>query len=286
MTPFKSMTAGHTEEYSNFRFYSEMLLADVLPRELEDVLLTWHNERGGRLGGASRFANRLDDMPTAGWGYGALTNNRTEDFLTLLYGHMANYQSRGSFHSTEQLAFRGEGWYRDFAHWPNPPPNSSGQALLKDAASVGVGYYGNENDVSFCIVSEILMARLTRWQLVFEDFYRPSAGQGAIWLARAAPKRWFAKGSSFEVESAPTRYGRLSFNVSTSAAGSVTYSVQVPASAPRGLSFVLRWPYPIQQVRCDACSVLRVEPSGAARVASTDGSVFKATADMGSLVLV
>jgi len=130
------------------------------------------------------------------------------------------------------------------------------------------------------------MARLTRWQLVFEDFYRPSADQGAIWLARAAPKRWFTKGSSFEVERAPTRYGRLSFNVSTSATGLVAYSVQVPASTPGELHFVLRWPYPIQQVHCDVCSVLDVDSSGAARVASTGGSVFKATADAGSLLSV
>ena len=34
-----------------------------------------------------------DDMPTAGWGYGALTNNRTIDFSALLYGHMVSVQS-------------------------------------------------------------------------------------------------------------------------------------------------------------------------------------------------
>ena len=36
-------------------------------------------------------------------------NNATQDFLELLYGHMATYQSRGSFHSTEQLSFLGSG---------------------------------------------------------------------------------------------------------------------------------------------------------------------------------
>lgn len=46
------------------------------------------------MAGASRFAQWLDDMPTVGWGYGALTGNRTKDFLALLYGHMATYQVR------------------------------------------------------------------------------------------------------------------------------------------------------------------------------------------------
>merc|ERR1711957_828302 len=43
-TPFERMTYGSWKsnrypEYSNFRFYPESLLADVMPRELEQVLL-------------------------------------------------------------------------------------------------------------------------------------------------------------------------------------------------------------------------------------------------------
>lgn len=85
-TPYPYMTNSRESSYSNFRFYSETLLADVLPREVENVFLQLHNNFGGRVGGASRFESWLDDMPTAGWGYGALTNNRTLDFLALLYG--------------------------------------------------------------------------------------------------------------------------------------------------------------------------------------------------------
>ena len=66
--------------------------------------------------GASRFERWLDDMPTAGWGYGALTSNRTNDFLALFYGQAATYHSRGTFHTTEQLSYKGEGHYRDFLH--------------------------------------------------------------------------------------------------------------------------------------------------------------------------
>ena len=94
----------------------------------------------------------LDDFPSAGWAYGALTNNRTGDFLALLYGHMATYTSRGSFHATEELDFRGEGAYRSF--------------LGQDASGGG----GAEVDVSLCVVTAVLVARLTRWQLVFEPY--------------------------------------------------------------------------------------------------------------------
>ena len=175
-TPYANMVESFEASYANFRFYSEVLLADVMPREIERLFLEYHNARGGRLGGASRWQDHLDDMPTAGWGYGALTNNRTDDVLALLYGHMASYQSHGAFHSTEQLSFLGEGLYRAFLHVapqqdPMPAPNLVGPVEAVEAEEThvemerraGGQYYALENDVSFCIVSEVLVARLTRW---------------------------------------------------------------------------------------------------------------------------
>ena len=86
-----------------------------------------------------------------------------------------------------------------------------------------VGYYGPENDISFCIVSEILVARMTRWQLVLEDAYRSwiEGRLPAIHLGRGAPKRWFglgkpakATGPGFAVANAPTSFGgRISYRV-------------------------------------------------------------------------
>jgi len=273
-TPFERMTYGSWKsnrypEYSNFRFYPESLLADVMPRELEQVLLYWHNHRGGRIGGASRWGNWLDDMPVTGWGYGALVNNHTDDFLALLYGHAATYQSRGTFHSTEQLGFQGDGWYRHFLHWPNPKPNES--------QPVGLQYYGNENDVSFCIVSQVIIARLTRWQLVFEDFYRPQyeSSRPAIWLARGAPKRWFASGAGFAVASAPTRFGRVSYQMLLTDTTSA-FNVSVPAGAPDSLMWVLRWPFNVEKVTCHDCEVLQVERHGVVTVKSAGTSSFVA----------
>lgn len=283
-TPYERMTYGSWKsnrypEYSNFRFYPEMLLADVMPRDLETVLLQWHNHRGGRIGGASRWGNWLDDMPVTGWGYGALTNNQTNNFLALLYGHAANYQSRGTFHSTEQLSFQGEGWYRHFLHWPNPKPNATW------TPHSGLQYYGSENDVSFCIVSQVIIARMTRWQLVFEDFYRPEhqdTMQGAIWLARAAPKRWFNTGSGFNVTNAPTRFGRLSYQLVLSDSH-VAYHVSPPASTPRDVQWKLRWPFPIGQVDCTGCTVVQTEADGLATVLSRDSGHFVAQVSRNTL---
>lgn len=54
-TPYQSMTESRESSYANFRFWSETILADVLPRSIENVFLSYHNEKGGRVGGASRF---------------------------------------------------------------------------------------------------------------------------------------------------------------------------------------------------------------------------------------
>jgi hypothetical protein len=282
--PYDHMTDSRESEYSNFRFFSETVLADVLSRDLENMLLTWHNERGGRLGGASRFSNWLDDMPTAGWGYGALTNNRTDDFQALLYGHMATYQSRGTFHSTEQLSFTGEGWYRDFLHLHNSPPNSTDVQIreLDQPLGAEVGYYGTENDISFCIVSQIIVSRMTRWQLVFEDFYRQAAdSKGSIWLARAAPKRWFGKGSSgFSVSNAPTRVGKLSYSVAVGEDGSATFAVTPPSGAASQVRWQLRWPYAFDHVDCDGCTVEEIADNGVVSLLQKSDAEFKATARM------
>ena len=261
-TPYTSMTTNREASYSNFRFYSEPLLAEVLPAEIEALFLRYHNELGGRTGGASRWQTHLDDMPTAGWGFGALTNNKTTDFLALLYGHAANYQSRGSFHSTEQLSFYGEGLYRDFNTFTETPvgqDGGDGESSLPRAPEAarmrsGSGYYGSENDISFCIVSEILVARMTRWQLILEDSYR-SRIEGrlpAIHLGRGAPKRWFGLGGGktskptgpgFAVANAPTSFGgRISFRVSVPQAHAANYSVAAGSVKPGSVRWTMRWP--------------------------------------------
>lgn len=50
---------------------------------------------------------RYDDV--IGYAYSAAATDRTKPFLSLLFGHIANYQSRGSFNAPEQLAFTGDG---------------------------------------------------------------------------------------------------------------------------------------------------------------------------------
>jgi hypothetical protein len=136
---------------------------------------------------------------------------------------------------------------------------------------LGLGYYGPENDVSYCIVSNILVARLTRWQLVFEDYYRttnPSAAPNtkpAIWLARGAPKRWFTPASGgLNVSNAPTRTGRVSFSLTVDGPGLVRYSVSVAGAAVVPVIWRVRVPGKVAGVpRCvSGCNIAAIDQAG------------------------
>ena len=55
VTPYPDAHSSFESSYTNFRFYSETLMADLIPPEIEATWLDWHNNKGGRIGGANRF---------------------------------------------------------------------------------------------------------------------------------------------------------------------------------------------------------------------------------------
>lgn len=252
-TPFKSMFESRESSYSNFRFFSEPMMASVMPPAVEAAWLHMHNDLGGRVGGANRFEGWLDDMPSVGWGWGALANNKTDDFLGLLYGHMATYQSSGTFHSTEQLSFHGSGRYRGFNRQadPAPYPSSASAAVHEPVAErgperVGLGYNSAETDISFCIVSNIIVALLTRWQLVMEE----NVGPSRVWLGRGAPTRWF-RTTGFNVTAAPTAVGTVSYQMVPAGPSAASYAVSIDGSAPAMATlWSLRWPGALSAAKC------------------------------------
>lgn len=107
------------------------------------------------------------------------------------------------------------------------------------------------------MVPAIEVARLTRWQLVFEPFRRDdTSDRPQIWLGRGAPRRWFRSIEGFGATGFPLGSAggaRLSFDVRTGHTAvappqpfKATYLVQVfnASGAFVRLSgqFVLRWP--------------------------------------------
>ena len=46
----------------------------------------------------------IGDRPANGYAYSAIATDRVQPYLSLMFGHIANYQARGTFNSPEQLS--------------------------------------------------------------------------------------------------------------------------------------------------------------------------------------
>jgi hypothetical protein len=192
IAPYKSMIESTISEYSNFRFYSELLGADVLSPELSHALQDFRESTTGTVSGITRWDDHLDDMPSSYYLAASLRDDRIERFLLLQYGHMANYMGRGTLTATEQL-----------------PMTPDANGLTRDYLWVYL-----EGGIDMCVPSVMLPAIATRWQLVLERY-----DEDVLYLARGAPRRWFAPADGgFAVRGAATRFGSVSLAVANAAA--------------------------------------------------------------------
>ena len=201
MTEFEPLSAGGGASYANFRYYSEMLAAEFMGTEIDISLQDFRESHSGTLSGMTRFWDHLDDMPAAGYAYAAVATDRLPSFNSLLFGHIANYQSRGTFNAPEQLSLYGDG--ADHSQWTY---SDSYRAMLSNSSEI---------DVDACVPSTMLVALMVRWLLVFE-----ARDTDTLWLLKMAPRRMYAEESHasgdrgiLAVTNAPTRFGNISFSV-------------------------------------------------------------------------
>jgi len=83
---------------------------------------------------------------------------------------------------------------------------------------------------TYCTPAQLTIPALTKWMLVFEDPDEP-----VIWLARAAPRIWLEDGKRIKVTGAPTRFGRIDYELrSELAQGKITGFIQRPEDANAG----------------------------------------------------
>jgi hypothetical protein len=162
--PFDSMVESRRSSYSNFRYYAEMLSAEFMTPEDAMRLVTFRESKGGTLSGMTRFQDHLDDMPAIGYAKADAALDRVPHFNLLLFGHIANYQSRGTFHATEQLSLYG-----------SAPSN------FRDYYTLA------EYDIDFCVPAVHLVARMVKDALVYSERDSP-----VVWLMKMAPRRWFS----------------------------------------------------------------------------------------------
>ena len=195
VAPFSSMVESVLAEYSNFRYYSELLGADILPSEWSIGLQEFRENTYGTVSGITRWSDHLDDMPSSYYLAASLREDRLTRFFLLQYGHMANYMGRGTFTATEQLP------------------------ILTDANGFSRDYLWSylEGGIDECVPSIMLTAIATRWQFVLERY-----DTDTLWLAKGAPRRWAnssvgtGSGGIYGIQRAATRFGLVSFSVAYS----------------------------------------------------------------------
>jgi len=227
-TPFNSMVQSIVASYSNFRYYSEMLLSGFLNETVAEDLCNFRETFRGTLGGINRYTNHLDDMPSLGYAISSLRLGRLASFWSLLFGHAANYQSRGTFASTEQLGFGGDG-----------DTTASMRGYLRAKPSV---LRPDEVDIDFCVPSASLVSFMVRAAVVTE-----AVDEDVMMLNSGAPRRWY--GATMRASNAPTRYGNTTV-VTTSNATAGTSRITLSLSgegyveAKSTLQLVVRFQHP------------------------------------------
>jgi hypothetical protein len=205
-TPFPTMTGNTIESYSNFRYFSETLLAGFLRSDEAAGLSDFRTTHGGSVSGITRWSDHLDDMPAAGYARASLELDRMPFFHLFLVGLTMNYQSRGVFASTEQIGYfqQPSATFREYLAAPS------------------------ERDMDMCVPSSQLVSELVPWSVVAD-----APDDNIIWLLRGSLRRWFnstfaqtgpsgiprspvSDGSpTLAVRDAHSRYGRISMTVTS-----------------------------------------------------------------------
>ncbi len=100
---------------------------------------------------------------------------------------------------------------------------------------------------TYCVPAQQTIPLLVRWMLVLED-----SDQDTLCLAKGLPREWVSSGQEIGIEQAPTRWGRVSFNLATKLEAKVVVGhVELSgADAPKEVHFKLRLParMPLQSV--------------------------------------
>ena len=97
MAPFKSMIESTLAEYSNFRYYSELLGADFLSPALSAALQEFRETHQGTVSGITRWSDHLDDMPSSYYMAAMLRDDRIPRALLLQYGQCVWPPAAASF---------------------------------------------------------------------------------------------------------------------------------------------------------------------------------------------
>jgi len=109
-----------------------------------------------------------------------LEAGQVRHYLLGFYGHLAHHQTPGSFTAYESVTIRGDS-KRDYAS-------------------------------DYCVPAQLVEPQLLRWMVAWEPWAKPE-----LWLARAIPSEWYARG--FAARRIPSCWGLVNLRVTPSAKG-------------------------------------------------------------------
>lgn len=90
----------------------------------------------------------------------------------------------------------------------------------------------------YCTPAQVTIPTLTKWMLVFEQ-----PDDAVLWLARATPREWMEQGKKIAVTDAPTRFGKVSYELRSDVEkNKVSAVVRVPQDSAATIKLRARVP--------------------------------------------
>lgn len=200
-------TERPSEQQWPHRPYAELLMADVLPHPVAHKVIDTMRAYG---------ATTMGVLANVGGG----GNRAILGFIAYGFAEMLLRLDR----IEEYLLFCYGHRYHD---------HSPGSWTAGEVAGLGPG------KPTFCIPAQQTIPCVVRWMLAIEDH-----DEDRLYLAKGVPREWVASGKPIGIDQAPTRWGRVSFNLQNRPQSkSVVATVELArAGAPKELHVKLRMP--------------------------------------------
>jgi hypothetical protein len=129
----------------------------------------------------------------SGYGFALIKTDHIREALLMLYSEMAHEYTRGTWIAPEE----------------------------RDALSQGMAFW-----MHYCTPAQLTVASMVRWLLVFED-----PVSDTLWLGKGIPHQWLQDGKTTAVTDAATRWGRVSFSITSHVAmGRIEAELEFPAA--------------------------------------------------------
>lgn len=173
-TPFDLAPRPSPESFASTRVWTEMMHSGMVTRQTIDLIYGYLSTHAMTKLGIFGRQSSLLGFRSQGQGYGLIQHDMIAEFLLFYYAHSAHLHTRGTW-----TGFEGVDVDRDRAeHAP------------------------------YCTPTQVTIPAVTKWMLVFED---PLSS--TLWLAKTTPRAWLEPGERIGVKGAPTRWGKVSYEV-------------------------------------------------------------------------